>query len=1016
MNIGDKVIAGNRHCVLHGYTGSKCTVRYGEKIVDVAAGSIRPDCSALERLHDGTIVRSMDLILSIDAHRLRTEHMYNPYVFASFTKIRVFPHQIEEVVWALSRTRVMIADEVGLGKTITAALVVSELMARGQVNKCIFVVPKILEEKWKRELENRFGIDATVLDAEYANSHHKLPEDEFCIVTSIDFVKQEGRQNLLDVEFDMVVIDEAHKLAPGSFRMRAAKALADRTSFMMLLTATPHDGRTESFVERMTLLDRYVSDPDSARHLWKRWIKEDVYDMRGKRVFPPRQTRTVNVELVAEELAVHKKLGEYFDTIEGHADDERKRAIVRFLSIIYKKRASSSLSSLAISMRRRAEKITSQDVDSDTRLPERDDEDYEYEEIQLEAVQGVSIMDPATEAGLLTEIAEMAESVSTDSKLAKLEEVISTIRSGDRDAKIVAFSEYRDTLDYLCDRLAGSEIARIDGSMKMKERQDALDLFTQGKANLMICNDAAGEGIDMQVSNVEINYDIPWNPNRLEQRMGRIHRIGQWRDVYYWNMVVDKENTIDGVMLDTLLEKINEINGDIGGRVFDVIGQILPDLAEHYEELRRLPKNQWRPVVEKRLDDRIRTMKKTSESIDTLLQKSRISREDLDDMREAMDASINTAEVYRFISAYLISKSGSLVSESDNRVTIRLPGDLASRLDTGLVTGTFDKQESSSTGLRYLGLGEPTVEKLLSDMMCCSVSVLEHDTKSGVLCAYRISVKNYKDEEVLAKVVIYFVDSSGSVVEVEPRSIWDYEPSDKNYSQAVLSDATQASGLEANKKRDEIVRSYEEERKADIDGRIATLDANYLNKIQKKEEAIAGIDRRSSPAAERAALQIRIDIDRLRDQHGQQRQREMAGVSLETELQVIGIAQVFPKDDMAENLKIDQAGMDRVMDLERSRPNDYVRDVSMSSCGYDIETPDRRIEVKSHKNDAPSIMTESEWRTAERLGDRYWLYIVRDVFGSASVEEIQNPAKNCHYAREPRSAYRYRIISRREDN
>jgi SNF2 family DNA or RNA helicase len=207
----------------------------------------------------------LDYILSIDAYRLLTEYRFNPYVLASSTKITIFPHQIDEVFRMIDNPRMMLADEVGLGKTISAALVASELKARGLINRMLFAVPKSIVIKWRDELNDRFELDARIIDSEYARVNgNPFLLTEFCYVASMDYLKQRHVMNMLEQDLDFSLVDEAHKLSLGTDRLELGKYLSTKSNFMLLLSATPHNGNDDDYLIRMNLLDPYVSDITSS--------------------------------------------------------------------------------------------------------------------------------------------------------------------------------------------------------------------------------------------------------------------------------------------------------------------------------------------------------------------------------------------------------------------------------------------------------------------------------------------------------------------------------------------------------------------------------------------------------------------------------------------------------------------------------------------------------------------------------------------------------------------------------
>ena len=308
------------------------------------------------RLISGDLDDPIDFTLAIDAYRLENEYKYNPYVHASSTKIEIFPHQIDEVSIMLDRPSMLLADEVGLGKTIVAALVASELAARGLVKKALFVVPKAIVEKWLEELKNRFEIDAEFLNSEYLKFNPEpFKREKFFYVASMDTLKQEKFLRLLkDADIDLVVVDEAHKLSINTERYKLGKVLAERAKYIYFLTATPHRGDDGDYIARMRLLDPHINDPKEAKHLVIRNIKDMVVDINGREVFPPRESETVEVRLSKEEIEIHEMLEEFVARKLEEArisGDIRAINSARFLGIILKKRTRLPSSSTLISSR-----------------------------------------------------------------------------------------------------------------------------------------------------------------------------------------------------------------------------------------------------------------------------------------------------------------------------------------------------------------------------------------------------------------------------------------------------------------------------------------------------------------------------------------------------------------------------------------------------------------------------------------------------------------------------------------
>ncbi len=943
----------------------------------------------------------------IDAHRLYTEYRFNPYVLAASTKIKIFPHQINEVMWGLENPRIMIADEVGLGKTIIAALIVSELRARGTAKRLLFVVPKSLQIKWKIELEQRFDIPTKILNSEYVKNNPEPFEGEFSFVASMDYLKQEHIISRLNEEIDVVVVDEAHKMKKGTSRLKLGEHLASKTDTMILLTATPHDGRDEDFMARMNMLDSFVSDIRTASYLWTRTTKEDVVDIEGKKVFPDRTSKTVDIALLNKERDVIKLLEGYFDHIQSNVKTPREENMIRFLRHIYRKRASSSLHSLGISLRRRIDKLGTADTDIESALTKLDydySEDIEFEDI--EGYEGFTISDVEREKEMLTEITKHLEQIGCDSKLDHLRRFIKTLKEDRPDAKLVLFTEYRDTLDYLAASL-DYEIGKIDGTMSITERQDELEKFKKSDGyEVMLCTDAAGEGIDMQFCNVEINYDLPWNPNRLEQRMGRIHRIGQDQNVFYYNFVVDSKSSIDGYIMQKLLEKIEQIKAAMGDKVYDVVGSLIgsEEFGRYYDELRKIPRDQWEPKIAV-LMSAIEAMRyDVLEKRKMLLEGNRLDSTKLEDIQKIRNTAIVIDEVKRFLQVFVETNGGRMnrIDSDKELYSIRLSERHSKELGLGEIVGTFDGTTAEKESYEYLALGNHSIEKILRKAASDHVASLGHESQEGVLCIYKITITDGQAKQRDSKIIAIFEQSDGVIYQVDERSVWTYKQSDREVN---IDFATSAS-----KRIETIASSMAQKQKESIDRKLREIkkktktarNGYYAKKISDIKVRMGELQQNDDgPHVERIIDERKRKIKTLEKQADIEYQKLDRQFNTATRIDLIGIAQVTADDGADIRIRIDEAGMKAVLESERKRAPDehavkQLEDCSKKNCGYDVVSFDRKIEVKSHKKSGSIMLTDHEWKTAERLQDEYWLYVVEYVFENPHITAIQNPASKFH--------------------
>jgi len=488
------------------------------------------------------------------------------------SKVDPLPHQIEAVYGhALKRPRIrfLIADDPGAGKTIMAGLIIKELKLRQLVKRILIVTPGHLKDQWRRELKDRFDeifevVDRTRFDALYGTN---VWEKENQIITSIDFAKKDDIiQTLAAVRFDLIIVDEAHKMSAYRYgekvnksdRYQLGEKLSDITNHMIFLTATPHKGDPENFRLFLDLLEpgffatnemvqESIKNKDNP--LFIRRIKEDLKDFEGRPLFLPRYIKTVPFDLgklSPNEKELYNDLSRYVENQYNRALSKDKKRNVAFALVILQRRLASSTYALLKSLERRKKRLeellsnSAQQLNGkwDTPDPEEMEEMSEQERWEKEAEwETLSVAETRDE--LLKEIHTLEALIKSASeiirneqeiKLKKLKESLSELRlkvTEKNERKILIFTESRDTLEYLEKKIKewGYSVNTIHGLMKLEDRIKAESVF-KNDTEILIATEAAGEGINLQFCNLMINYDIPWNPNRLEQRMGRIHRYG----------------------------------------------------------------------------------------------------------------------------------------------------------------------------------------------------------------------------------------------------------------------------------------------------------------------------------------------------------------------------------------------------------------------------------------------------------------------------------------------------------
>ena len=533
--------------------------------------------------------------------------------------------------------RFLLADDPGAGKTIMAGLLIKELLVRGDLHRCMVVSPGNLVEQWQDELYRKFQLPFEILTndkLESARTGNWFQENSLVICRLDKLSRDESVQAKLSVtDWDLVVCDEAHKMSASFFsgevketkRYKLGKLLSSITRHFLLLTATPHNGKEEDFQLFMALLDGdrfegrfrdgvHVSD---ASDLMRRLVKEQMLKFDGHPLFPERLAYTVRYKLSDLEAQLYERVTNYVRDEFNRADaldNEGRKGTVGFALTILQRRLASSPEAIYQSLRRRKERLekrireekllkrgaearietppdlpglTPDDVEDLEDAPEVEIEETEDRVID-QATAASTIAELEAEIGILDELQKLAYKVRHSGTDKKWEELSNLLQSNPEmfDAeghrlKMVVFTEHRDTLNYLAEQIRKilgrpEALVTIQGAMGREERRKAQESFTQDKqVQILVATDAAGEGINLQRAHLMVNYDLPWNPNRLEQRFGRIHRIGQTEVCHLWNLVA--EETREGDVFVRLFEKLEEQRRTLGGGVFDILGKMFRD-------------------------------------------------------------------------------------------------------------------------------------------------------------------------------------------------------------------------------------------------------------------------------------------------------------------------------------------------------------------------------------------------------------------------------------------------------
>ena len=574
--------------------------------------------------------------LASEAYRIRLAHLFDPYLAVSASQIEALPHQITAVYGEMlprQPLRFLLADDPGAGKTVMAGLLIKELMIRGDLERCLIVAPGSLVEQWQEEMSEKFGLhfDLLTRDQIEASVTGNPFVEKNRLIMRLDMAARsdELKAKLAAAgDWDLIICDEAHRMAASYFggevketqRHKLGKLLGTRTRNFLLMSATPHNGKEADFQLFMGLLDadRFEGRFREGVHkadvsdMMRRLTKEELYRFDGTPLFPERCAYTASFALSPVEADLYQAVTTYVREEMNRADrtgDDKRRSNVGFALQILQRRLASSPAAIHRSLERRRKRLEDRlkeeklmrqagsaglthaptfpnyDPDDIDEVPGTEAEDAE-EQIVDQATAAATLAELEAEILILNNLEDRALKLKLsgqDAKWRELETILDEPLMLDATTglrrKVLIFTEPKDTLEYLQQKISAligdpSAVVVIHGGIAREARRGAIAAFNSDpRVRVMIANDAAGEGVNLQRgAHLMVNYDLPWNPNRLEQRFGRIHRIGQTEVCHLWNLCA--ANTREGEVYRRLLEKLEEARTALGGKVYDVLGEL----------------------------------------------------------------------------------------------------------------------------------------------------------------------------------------------------------------------------------------------------------------------------------------------------------------------------------------------------------------------------------------------------------------------------------------------------------
>jgi ERCC4-related helicase len=758
----------------------------------------------LESLHpDHDAVSAQWFDLHTQATKLKLAHEQGQLLSISNSLVRLEPYQLACVNWVMQklRQRALIGDDVGLGKTIEAGLILKELSARNRADRVLFVVPAHLQKKWVRDMDRFFDVNLTVADRAWVEGERRRlgeeaniwNQDQQQLVTSMAFVRQdEFRPALEDAFWDVVVVDEAHKAAKRgespSKTSKAVETITGNSDSLLLLSATPHDGKGEAFRSLVEYVDPFLVAEDreltqeSVDRVMIRRGKEGLYDDNGERIFPDREVSSVSVQMTHDERQFYRGVTDYVKHVYNRSEKLNEPA-VGFAMALMQKRLVSSVGAIHSTLRRRLNDLLDAETATDNLSEEAeaylDGEDLDEEGKQQaeDEIAGLTVASDdeqlQEEIDTLRDLVALAEGLPVDSKAQKVRRFINQLLEEQPNEKLLLFTEYRDTLDYLLefvqDEPWADEILVIHGDVDKEERARIEDEFNHGQSRLLFATDAASEGIDLQHRcHIMANYELPWNPNRLEQRIGRIHRYGQDEEVKVWNFLFD--DTRESEIFEMLQTKVDEIRSKLGNTA-DVLG-MLDDIDVDSLIMKSIqndePASATKEELEEMIEERQRTLKEWYER--SLVETSTFDAESRRQIQEVVDDSEDVygseGDIREFFEQAVTAFGGVFEKQGTNLYRAELPeGVRSSSSDESFGPFTFDRDFAMEhEGITYLAPDTDVLQRLMTRVLDdgrgeVGLKLLPFVDSPGITYNYRVAFEDGTGEVIREETIPVFVDA-----------------------------------------------------------------------------------------------------------------------------------------------------------------------------------------------------------------------------------------------------------------
>ncbi len=1039
--------------------------------------------------------------IGIEALRLGLAYEYDPYFSLSIARIDPLPHQLEAVYdyfLALPRIRFLLADDPGAGKTIMAGLLLKELKIRGLVKRTLIVTPANLSFQWQREMKDKFHENFEVIRSDVLRANYGTNpwQEKNQVVTSISWVSivEDAKESLLRSHWDLIIVDEAHKMSAYSsdkktLAYRLGESLSEMTDHYLLMTATPHKGDPKNFCLFLELLDKDVyGDVASLEEamqrnyapFYLRRTKEalvtfpDPETGHVKKIFTNREVQTSEFQIDEEEWDFYDALTRYVEdqSIRASTDDSPRGRALGFTMAMLQRRFASSIYAVRRTLERMGNKRQKIIEDPEgyrqdqiaKKIPE-DFEDFTEEEQQaiidelegvVASVDPIALKEDIIQLNKLIDQAVVLEQREIESKLIKLKQVIT--EKGifkDPKMKLLIFTEHKDTLEYLVEKLESWDlnVTQIHGGMKIGSRDmPGTRLHAEVKfredAQIMVATEAAGEGINLQFCWFMINYDIPWNPVRLEQRMGRIHRYGQEKDCLIINFV--STNTREGRVLQKLFDRLKQIEDDLDpgrtGKIFNVLGDVFP--SNQLERMLRdmYARNLTEDAIKNRIVEQVDTdhfrgitnsalegLARRELNLSALIGKKaeakerRLVPEVIEDffIQAAPLAGINCKEVKGKPHIYHIGRIPRTLWPIGERFEPRF-----GKLGREYKQIVFDKEQlQEDPTLEWATPGHPLFESVREDVMQRVQNDLQrgavffdiHRSEPAKLDVFSAAIRDGRGNVLHRRLFAVETSMSGMTAIRQPTILLDLAiapvgtqipddvvlPSRDQIENTLVNEALQPFLDEITVQREKEIKTISKHMEISLNAIIDRVQIQFAELVQKKEAGSteSGLDGRIKQFEDRL-FELNGRLEGRREELQQERYCTIADIRHH------GSAWVLPHPErsspgiapMVRDDEIEEIAVQAVIDYEESR-GWKVESVEKENRGFDLisrkphpEDPQtainvRFIEVKGRSDVGEVALTTNEYKTAERLKKDYWLYVVFNCSSTPIVHVIQNPSR-----------------------